>query len=253
MKWKLKTASYALLAIAAGVVGLMITYYSSDDLAYSYEEINIREEISLTDIQNLSISTDVIDIKLKPTDTNIAVVHLKGKVTKDRLDQVEIDTRSDSDTVEIMVGTLENVNFNMNFTDLAALIKHGNEKLTAEIEVPKDMLGSLSISSNIGEIEIKDMVVKQFEIESNTGDIELNGFTGDRLKIKSQIGDIELERIQGEIVIETDTGEIDVWLNTFSENIDLTSDIGEISLMVAKLPKQYSLDLSTDIGDITLD
>ncbi len=123
--------------------------------------------------------------------------------------------------------------------------------------------GDLNINSNIvcnefishmatGDIDIAHIYTTKYYIQTNVGDIDIKGLNGFG-DIKSNIGDIEcnIDEIDGDIYIESNTGDIDIFLNKDCNfNLNTKYNIGDFDTdLEFRDFKQNKKNIIAKVGD----
>ena len=124
-------------------------------------------------------------------------------------------------------------------------------------------IGDLNINSNIvcnefishmatGDIDIAHIYTTKYYIQTNVGDIDIKGLNGFG-DIKSNIGDIEcnIDEIDGDIYIESNTGDIDIFLNKDCNfNLNAKYNIGDFDTdLEFRDFKQNKKNIIAKVGD----
>lgn len=87
-----------------------------------------------------------------------------------------------------------------------------------------------------------DTKLASIEIDSDVGDVEIRNLAGDKCKIDLNVGKIELSKSNfDEILVDNNVGEISISMNNdLSEySLDLSTDVGEISVADNSYKQQY--------------
>lgn len=99
----------------------------------------------------------------------------------------------------------------------------------------------------------KGTELKTVSLSTNTGDVKISGIKANSLVCKLNTGDTTLENSTfASTTIDSDTGDIK-FSQTDCGNADLSTDTGDIEGSLLGTKSNYSLSLSTDIGDVTVD
>lgn len=92
-------------------------------------------------------------------------------------------------------------------------------------------LDKVSVTSNVGDIKIEGQKAENFNVSLNVGDIELDNLSGKSMKIENNTGDVKCDGCDiKEVNIDNNVGDV-----SYIDSTDLTG---------------YSMDLSTDIGEV---
>ncbi|MCM1106796.1 MAG: DUF4097 domain-containing protein [Blautia sp.] len=110
----------------------------------------------------------------------------------------------------------------------------GNKKCNVTITVPRD--------------SFYDCI----EISSDVGDIDLSRLQGNVLKLETAVGDIDIEDCSFEnMEINADVGDVDIEKCSFT-TIETNASVGDIDVESAQDLSDYTIDLSTDIGEVSV-
>ncbi len=168
--------------------------------------------------KNLSIISDISDIKIHSTNDKLISISIRYTGNKDVLDNNEITgIIKDNSTFEIISTQKKTKPF-----------YNGSIKL--DIYLPK-IFENLFINTNIGNININDYNTKKIEVRSNTGNILINNYFNS-------------------LIATSDVGNIDIEPLNMNSTISATSNVGNINL-IADPKGSYIFNLKTNVGNIS--
>ncbi|WP_117168351.1 DUF4097 family beta strand repeat-containing protein [Paraliobacillus sediminis] len=240
-----KIALVACLTLLIGIVGILTL---RDRIFSDSSKASVNEEqvIDASDIKQIYVEADVVDIKIeKSSDENIHVF-LDGKVSEKRKDN--IDFRVEEDNGELKIDLKGEKQISISFLPLQ---DWGSIKLT--ILIPEKQFDKLDLVNNVGGIIVNYGDFNTVNVESDVGDVKLQEIISKSASVTSSVGDTSIRQAQGEWDIKSDVGEVDLQLKEWEQDITIVSDIGDIEVQVAKKTADYTLDLDSDIGDVTVD
>ena len=118
---------------------------------------------------------------------------------------------------------------------------------------------NLSVSNNIayknefGATEFETITAKSLDITSSDGSITLAHCDVDSVKIKNEFGRITADNLVSS-KMDIDANDGDINLNgTFSGQTVIKNDFGNVTWTTSKPKEDYTYDLSTFFGSITVD
>ncbi|MBM7605198.1 hypothetical protein JOC75_003221 [Metabacillus crassostreae] len=241
-----KVAFTAFITLIIGIIGFFTVSGNVFSVGRN-ASIDERETVTSRNIDSMIIKVDVGEVNIKESKNDEIDVHLHGSIAKKLKDQMEFSVEENGSTVEVKVSQRENTFF-LQFPFINADF---NSKRVLDVSVPKELLNKLDVKTDVGEIAINGIDVDELKAHSDVGEIYVNGFTG-LGDFQSNVGEVELENISGKIKAHTDTGEIDIKVEEMTDDIELSSDVGEVTVRFAKEPSNIGFDLSSDIGEVSI-
>ncbi|WP_226668983.1 DUF4097 family beta strand repeat-containing protein [Metabacillus litoralis] len=241
-----KVALTALITLIIGIIG----FFTVSGNVFSVGKntsLNERETFASSKIDSMIIKVDVGEVNIKEGKNDEIDVHLHGSIAKKLKDQMEFSVEEKGSTVEVNVSQRKNTFF----LQIPFINADFNSKRVLDVSVPKELLNKLDVKTDVGEIAIDGIDVDELKAHSDVGEIYVNGFTGIG-DFQSNVGEVELENISGKIKAQTDTGEIDLKVAEMTDDIELSSDVGEVTVSFANEPSNIGFDLSSDIGEVSI-
>jgi len=245
-------------------LGTIISAFNFNKLLSPYTELDGPYEertiiIDNENLQNLIIDVDNVPIYIVPTkDEKVKITYYESKRTKFTTKETKDSFTFKSKHKFIVL----DMDFSFLFFD---------NKVT--IEVPENMILSYDIKTDNGRIEIKSLTVSDSKFETNNGrikassvksdnglefrtsngQINLTGVRAFKILAKTNNGSINLKRVNTlkSINATTDNGRITLE-NLTSPNIKLTTNNGRVTGNILGDEIDYSRDLKTDNGHITI-
>lgn len=128
-----------------------------------------------------------------------------------------------------------------------------NNGCNITLTIPADQsLSSLTITNNVGDIFVNGMTIEDASIDSDVGDITITECQFNASTITVDVGDAQAHSCSlGQCTTSSNVGDINFTTCGY-KNLDATSDIGDISLSLERPASSYSIDLSCDIGTVTV-
>lgn len=176
-----------------------------------------KEEISLNSFKNISIDTEVAEIKIETGDEYKVYYEYQGLKKEDMCPKINVENdtlviEQKTKTVMVMAGTV-------------------NRHCKIVITVPAGTeFDKVDIYTNVGEVTIDGTDANDFSAETDVGDISVS------------------KGIYGSVYIVTDVGDASMFDAT-ADSIDVVTNVGEISISKVVTEK---LDCSADVGDVEL-
>lgn len=241
-----KVALTAFVALIIGIIGFFTVSGNVFSVGRN-ASIDERETFTSRNIDSMIIKVDVGEVNIKESKNDEIDVHLHGSIAKKLKDQIGFSVEENGSTVEVNVSQRENTFF----LQIPFINADFNSNRVLDVSVPKELLNKLDVKTDVGEIAINGIDVEELKAHSDVGEIYVNGFTGIG-DFQSNVGEVELENISGKIKAQTDTGEIDLKVAEMTDDIELSSDVGEVTVSFAKEPNNIGFDLSSDIGEVSI-
>lgn len=252
IKWNLKrTALIALLMLAVGAAGTW-SLIQKDDVGLELVPVNIEKTFDSKAAERLSIRSDASDIRIVRTSSAEIQIRLTGEYPKYADPFVLLNASIDSNrTLNAQIRMRPQFPIGVDLNLITTLLKgHGGIFPTVTVELPEKKYESISVKSNTGDIFLASVESAAATAETDTGDIELEGFRGDRLQVSSKTGDMRLQQVQGEVALESNTGDVELHLGALERNVSAKTDTGDV-VFSAKPPFAAQLDLHSDTGRIS--
>jgi len=290
MKWRPKLWAFiGLVAFIAGVVGLGVMISGNHRLV-ERKTLNLEERIPVQSITHLTIKSDQPNVEFVQTDSEEITVQMLGKMnTKDFEDcKIEIEgkgtasatisIRTEKDfsigvdllrLVDMLTLSKEerphvvislprkkfdefNVDVNLSSIDLPEI--HADrvriETDTGNVRIGSIVGADIEVASNLGDIDLLSAQADTLEIQSDTGDIEVKSLQGKLLTVSSNLGNIDIRDTDAKMNLNTDTGDVYVDVPAVVNDIVISSDLGDIDVLVAKAPANLVLNMNSDIGKV---
>lgn len=233
IKYKKKLLIFAGILIVIGFVILLTGFgmlgFDINNLSPNYAEYTQTEkfyEIDKGKPLDLSIDTDSADVYIKPSeDDNIKLFFSPEYFS------VEFNTNSASND-SLIISRNESYRSNRKWYYLINVYTNSYDKIT--IEVPKKLLGDLSVKLKYGTLNISEISdINSLFIDNNSTDIELNNLQIlKNADISSDYGDISISNsnIDGKCSIEEKSGNLHL-NNNYINNSEILLKYGNSKLV----------------------
>ncbi len=233
IKYKKKLLIFAGILIVIGFVILLTGFgmlgFDINKLSPNYDEYTQTEEyyeIAKNKPLDLSIDTDSADVYIKPSeDDNIKLFFSPEYFS------VELNTNSASND-SLIISRNENYRSNRKWYYLINVYTNSYDKIT--IEVPKKLLGDLSVKLKYGTLNISEISnINNLFIDNNSTDIDLNNLQIlKNADISSDYGNISISNsnIDGKCSIEEKSGNLHL-NNNYICNSEILLKYGDSKLV----------------------
>lgn len=145
-------------------------------------------------------------------------------------------------------------------------VKHfGKNECSVTLTVPSDISYSkIDIHLAVGDMEIKDLNGEFLRLDANVDDLDLTNLCFNKIELETNVSDVDIENcLFDQLNVEANVGDIDVEstedLSDYS--IDLSTSIGAVTINGRSHRREFSqngtsgrsITIETDTGDIDLD
>ena len=111
---------------------------------------------------------------------------------------------------------------------------------------------SMKIKNSYGDIDIKDIKATEFDSKLSCGSIDIKTSEIETANIYNDYGDIEIESLKAsKCTIESSCGDIDL-SGDITNYLEIKSDLGSVEVKLDKDISNYSCDINTDLGSVTI-
>lgn len=133
-------------------------------------------------------------------------------------------------------------------------------------------LADADITNSLGSIELKNLSVETLTAEADLGDITADGLRADSAALTAECGAVNLTSVEADeleadlslgdmtatglavtdrLTVTSDMGGVSLE-GELGERVSVTADMGDISAVSSKAEQWYGYELSTDMGEITV-
>ncbi|WP_139492738.1 DUF4097 family beta strand repeat-containing protein [Brevibacillus dissolubilis] len=243
MKWITKIG---LGLFTVGLAGSLVLYGQA---AAQMKTFDLTKTIPAKGIERIEIEGSVFPVELIPSNSDEIEIRLLGETSDTYMDNIELDIDlKHGDTLRIEpILTLDTEIISMK--NLTLFQSQGK----AVIAIPSQAYKQIAASTSLGDIHVNGLTADEFELSTHTGDITVTNSTG-RLDLETDLGDttIQLRELQDDIMVETNTGDVLLTLNTPPEaaTFDLATHTGtsEVNLPDIDYQKQTGRHLKVTLG-----
>lgn len=132
-------------------------------------------------------------------------------------------------------------------------IHTGNTRCDLYITVPADAkISYASVHTDVGEIEVENVNMEESVLTSDVGDITVKSSDFATTEIRTNVGDVFVKNSSiTKMNLKSDTGNVEVEDSTF-EGLDIRASVGDVDVKSNKDLEKYSMDLSTNVGEVEI-
>lgn len=125
---------------------------------------------------------------------------------------------------------------------------------TISITVPEGTtLSTARIETDLGDIALDGVSAHEAELDAALGNVTVSDGTFDSLDCDSDLGDVDVTSVTaGRLDCRAEAGEVSALAFSAGE-AELEADLGSVTAQVLGERADYSLELSVDMGEITVD
>lgn len=165
----------------------------------------------------------------------------------EKVDSIDID----ADIANLKIKKGDELTVEYKYTDgYVPKVQLSGKTLCIEQENP-----SMTIAGNI-DSDITITIPKKasfdiIDIEVSLGNIDISDVESEEIEIDASLGNVDIKRVEaGEIEIEASLGSVDV--SGEFDSLDVSASLGSINVKTDKPEKEVDLDLTADLGSITV-
>lgn len=250
-KWLIIAASLVILGCVVFASAMTVAGWDFASLSTVYY---VKSEYQITEAyKNISINTNIADVKLVPSDKNAVECYEQNnikysvKVVEDTLAIQVIDTRrwyeyldfgidSSKITVFIPAGEYGKLWVKNDTGDVTVPSEFSFENIeisgnTGDVECYASASGDVKIRLDTGDIKVKNITAHSLVANVTTGEVKATDVTCKSFKSKGETGEIKLENVKADEVLEIERDTGDVVLNGCeSARISIETDTGDVGL-----------------------
>ena len=119
-------------------------------------------------------------------------------------------------------------------------------------------LADADITNSLGSIELKNLSTETLTAEADLGDITADGLRADSATLTAECGAVNLTSVEAaglaitdRLTVTNDMGGVSLE-GELGEKVSVTADMGDISAVSSRAEQWYGYELSTDMGEITV-
>lgn len=188
-------------------------------------------------IDNITISSSFVDIKVTAEDREDVRVKYHGKMKSNVIPELEIEKKANS--LNIKLETRNSNSYTIASSDVVL-----------EVFVPKSYNKTFNLSNSSGNIYINSLDGDSIHTSTSSGDVKLEDIKANLLKLSTSSGSIKLEDPIGEIQASTSSGSVSLDIEENNKDIKVSTSSGSVNI---KLPDNasYKIKGSSSSGRYT--
>ncbi|MEI7025903.1 DUF4097 family beta strand repeat-containing protein [Paenibacillus sp. y28] len=224
----------ALVLLILGIAGGLFSFRLDDWRASS---VSKEEMVQASDVRQIRILMTGENIRVVKGQGDHMKLRMEGRASKHFLDDALLQTRREGDTL-VVAGTEKKFGIGFRFISL-----------TLTVELPAKQWDALTVNTDSGDIELTDIEAGALTVQSDSGDALIAGVKAGQLQVKTDSGDIRLDGVDGNTVMETDSGDVEVTAKDLLYDTTVKTDSGDVKVSLADKPSSLQLQFRTDSGD----
>lgn len=208
-------------------------------------------------VEVLSDSDNVVLRNLRVS--NLSVKVRSGNLSADDLSAKDLDISCSSGNISLdKIGVSGNFNLssssgNVNIGQVAVQGKGSFTVSSGNFKGDTLTAAEVDIRSRSGKIDMNTILSKGgINIKSESGKVQCGRIEGERIRVVASSGDISLGELQGELDIESSSGNVALGLSKLAAGVTVSNSSGNIRIRIPA-GTGYSVDIETGSGKITLD
>lgn len=225
----------ALLLIAVGVIGAIITFSLGDDTTLAMER-----KVDMRNKKNIDIQADNARVTVHPAGTAQAEIKFEGLTSGGNEPELSAVTEGETLTIKIQE--------ERRFIRLTNLM--GSPSL--HIYLPEERYESLAVEMDNGAFQAEDLSVTELQVKTDNGSITLDRISGDTANVSTSNGKINMNHVAGDITGKSNNGAISLDVADLDRHINLETDNGRITVQTENEPTNAVIDARTGNGKITV-
>ncbi|WP_438447363.1 DUF4097 family beta strand repeat-containing protein [Gorillibacterium sp. sgz5001074] len=240
-----KLALAALICVVVGAGGLLLLH-KQGALTEETVPVDIEEHLDGSALQSFAITATTPDVTFVKGSTGDIRVHLTGTIHESyaKYMNVTLTAGDNGASAEAVVRTTKPYNVGI---DVGQVLTWFNNDLKVTVELPDHAYRSLKVHTDTGTITLSGIRSDTLDLKTDTGGITLEEYTGKRLTATSDTGTMRLRKIDAELDLSSDTGDLYADLSALKGGIDLRTDTGDIQLTLAQAAP-LTVDFASDTG-----
>lgn len=203
-----------------------------------WETVDEEKLAQTNGVNNISIASSFIDIKVTSEDRDDVRIHYYGSMKTNVVPVLKVDKVSN------------NLNIKLEHNSNSYSVVESDVVL--EVFVPISFNGEITTSSSSGDIRMKDLIGKALNVTASSGDLYLEKLEGQILSLTTSSGEIHIKDLVGEIRASSSSGDISLDNPKSNENINMTTSSGDVFIKLGDNPN-YTIEGTTSSGDVYYD
>lgn len=249
-----------LLIIVGSLFLFSIFYFVANSV--NQEEIHDIQKISIEDIQNLHVYSDIADIEVVPTSDLKLRAKLEGKMNSSLAKKLAYTVEKQGDTLKVEVTHKEALRyafFNILHSKLKLTIavpeKEWKElyvENTANQMIVEGIYGNhLQFKQTSGNMKVQDLQAQNVAISTTSGVIQAQNIISDQQSVRLTSGDVSLEQIETDDLRMKATSGTQRLVDVQAKKMTAELTSGDIQVKQL-LGEEATLKLTSGTADVTM-
>lgn len=234
----------ACITVSCFITSALILYLTGGITALSVNSSNIIEskEFLFQDIDNIIIKT--VNTKVNVIPVTIAEkkvrVEFYGNISTN-LNAIKPKLAANLEGRNLTIEIYNPKTINFGLVNL--------ERLNLDVYVPSNFANNIKVDTVSGQIDIKNFTLSGLQLKSISGEVNCQEINAGKIKIDSTSGKVFLRNVEGEIKINTVSGEISLDMAILNGNININTISGK-TIVNLQEDLQFLFNLKTVSGEI---
>lgn len=240
-------------------IALLATSCSEIRIIEEEQEAIVEEHIvdEISEIEKIEIDASITDVEVQRTDEDLIRINLE---TYEKGPRLNVDTgkvlrieskRKDS-------GAVISIGFRKSPKLKISVPKSYENSYEVDLSTgdfkSEDILADVFESdSSTGDIDISKLKAKKVEFESSTGDVEIDSISAENISIESSTGDIRLNKVEGNIIGESSTGDVNISYLKYDYDLEYTVSTSDLNIELNNDSPNFTIDAKASVGEVDCD
>lgn len=186
----------------------------------------------LDSFENITIEGSVLDITVKSGNSY--------SLSYDCVSYLVPDISLENDTLTIIQPAVPHFGGSNNYCQMTLTVPS------------KSVLNELYISTDVGDVSVSELTSYSATIQSDVGELDIEKCSFTISDLSADVGDVETSNCSlGEGSAVSDVGDVEIRSCDFTR-LNVSADVGDISIDSHGDLSAYQVDLSTDMGAVTV-
>ncbi|TJX14299.1 DUF4097 domain-containing protein [Tissierella creatinini] len=201
------------------------------------ETINEEKFESLTGIDDISISSAFVDIKVVPEAREDIRIKYSGRLKANVIPELKTESNGSKLNISLETNSLSYI-----VTDSTTIL---------QVFIPMDYEGNYNISTSSGDISADNLIGDNIQISSNSGDLTLAYIESGNIKLSTSSGNIKSKEIHGYVEANSSSGDLSFNVDGSTGNYKVNTSSGDVKFNYGT-DSNYEVRINTSSGDLKL-
>ncbi|ANE46969.1 hypothetical protein SY83_12565 [Paenibacillus swuensis] len=232
-----KGIRWALLGLAVGLVGTVLTFNKGELLSTKMEVFSETRTVSATGVKSIHIQSARTNIEVIPGEGTDIRADLEGKLSKHIVNDIKFEMENRNGEMSIRTELKDSFLVGINIVDV-----------TLTVKVPARAYEQLKIVSDSGNILVNSQSADLMHLSSDSGNLHIQKGKTKEIQFQTDSGNALIQDTQAKLSGETDSGNIDIEAVTWDQDARLSTDSGHVKVKLAQKPDGLAVEYTTDSG-----